>query len=265
MTSKLLSVLVASAATFVATSAAAHVDMMTPPMRGGDQKVGPCEGEAAGTPVELTAGDTYNVTWNETIQHPGHFRIAIRESGEDFPTSETTADFDDIMGNGVIMVESVPDGADDQEAYDVEITVPDVNCDNCVLQIVQVMTTAAAVDLTEDLYFRCGDLRITGASGEGGAGAGGGSGSGNGGSSSGEGGSGNSGNNGSGAGSDGGSSSNGAGSGASAATPGGASGETHDCAVRAVGASSPASSLAMALGLGAMVSLAAARRRRRSS
>jgi hypothetical protein len=262
MTSKLLSALVAASATLIAADAAAHIDLHTPPMRDGDQKVGPCEGEAAGARVDLTAGDTFSITWDETIQHPGHFRIAIDEDGEDgFATSETLAEFDNIMGEGgIILVESVPDGDGDQQAYEHDITVPNVNCEECTLQLVQVMTENATLDLAEDLYFRCADIRITGASGEGGSGGGSGSGgsssSGNGGSSSnGNGGSSSNGNGGSG---------NGSGSGASSGDPSAPSGETHDCAVRAVGASSPASSLAMALGLGAIASLAAARRRRRA-
>ena len=264
MTSKLLSVLVVSAATFLAADASAHIDLKTPLSRTDNddaaQKTGPCEGAPAGDRTELTAGETFSVTWDETIQHPGHFRIAINQDGDDFPTTDVLADFDDISGNGIILVETEGDTAN--TGYSHDITVPDVNCDNCTLQLIQVMTTAGTIDLGEDLYYRCADISITGASGDGGAG---GSGSGNGGSSSsGEGGSSSGSNSGSGSGGgSAGGAGSGSGAGASPAAPTGDSGETHDCAVRAVGAASPASSLAMALGLGAMVSMAAARRRRR--
>ncbi|MEJ7730472.1 MAG: SCE4755 family polysaccharide monooxygenase-like protein [Polyangiaceae bacterium] len=263
MTSKLFSLLVAASATLIAADAAAHIDLMIPESRTGNadqaQKTGPCEGAGPGTRMDLTAGDPLMVTWDETIQHPGHFRIAIDEDGEDgFSTADTQAAFDDIMGNnGIILVETVGDTPD--LGYEHEITVPNVDCENCTLQLVQVMVDGDPIDTAGDLYFRCADIRITGATGEGGAGGG----SGNGGSSS-------NGNGGSSSNGNGGSSANGSGAsgsgegGGSNSNPSTPSGETHDCAVRAVGASSPGSSLAMALGLGAIASLAAARRRRRA-
>jgi hypothetical protein len=63
------------------------------------------------------------------------------------------------------------------------ITVPNVNCENCTLQVIQFMTDKLGDNADNEIYYQCADITITGAAagGAGGAGGGGGGGAGGGG------------------------------------------------------------------------------------
>jgi hypothetical protein len=75
-------------AVLFAVPALAHIALRTPMVRYADQKVGPC---GKGTldartsrVTTYTAGDTIDVVWDETINHPGHYRVSFDVDGQDF-------------------------------------------------------------------------------------------------------------------------------------------------------------------------------------
>jgi hypothetical protein len=140
--------------------ASAHIQLSSPSKRYTDQKVGPCgraNGARTNNVTELAPGSTLTVTWNETIDHPGHFRIAFDDDGtDDFINPATATDFNN---SPAVLVDNIPDTPGGGESS-VEVTLPDIECDNCTLQLIQVMTTSGPIG-NDDLYWQCADLRLT--------------------------------------------------------------------------------------------------------
>lgn len=172
----------------LALDAAAHISLDSPKSRYyvnnlADQnklKNGPCgvSNDTRTTNASLITtfkpGEKVTVRWRETIQHPGFFRIAFDSDGQDFtlPASATN-------GDGVtILADKIADksGANNLE-YSYEITLPNIECSKCTLQLVQVMTTSPPPyeeGAGKDLYFNCADLVLKADGGSsGGAGGGG--------------------------------------------------------------------------------------------
>lgn len=149
------SVSVGFALVLLSGTASAHIAMTKPAPRGVDQKAGPCgrSGSTRGTNVtEFAPGETITVEWDETVDHPGHYRIAFDDDGNDFTNPNNPDD-----NFPTTMVEPIADKSGGH--YTQTITLPTTPCDNCTLQLVQVMTTAVPYN---SFYFQCADIRITG-------------------------------------------------------------------------------------------------------
>jgi len=162
-----------SALTFGAVPVAeAHITQTFPGTRTESQKQGPCglTDSLRGPEQVFEPGETITVEWNETVEHPGHYRIAFDIDGEDFPLPNNPDDNFDVT-----LVDQIADrnvnGAD--RTYSQEITFPDVECENCTLQLIQIMTTNIPYN---SFYFQCADISLRAGGGGGGpdAGAGGG-------------------------------------------------------------------------------------------
>ncbi len=148
-------------ALFVSGTASAHIAMTSPAPRGADQKSGPCgaSGSTRGSNVTTFApGETIDVEWNETVDHPGHFRISFDDDGNDFTNPNNPGDnFPETI------MEPIADKSGGHYAQ--QITLPTTPCENCTLQLMQIMTTVVPYN---SFYFQCADIRI----GEGGGGGG---------------------------------------------------------------------------------------------
>jgi uncharacterized protein (TIGR03382 family) len=130
------------------TVASAHTLMTSPTPRSQSDglKTGPCGNVAAtDTPNELVAGSTITVSWLETVDHPGYYRIAYSAPGD--------ADFEDN-----VLVDQIPDVpcADAPCSYTAEVTLPSEPCEGCALQLIQFMGTAAPYSP----YFSCADVAL---------------------------------------------------------------------------------------------------------
>jgi len=161
---------------------------------GGPQKGSPCGPGSSGplgddvSPVpesaavtEVHAGDTITVDMQETIYHPGYFRIALAENRDDFtipPVDDPnscafdlekvpTGAHDNVLMDGLFKIEPMS-GANRHLTQDVKL--PDQPCDNCTLQIVQVMLNHG---LSSCYYYHCANLKILPATGPAAAGSGG--------------------------------------------------------------------------------------------
>lgn len=169
--------ILATALALTPSLASAHIALVSPSPRTASQKVGPCgaAGSVRGTNVTtLAPGATITVTWKETIDHPGHFRIAFDSDGQDFlrpPDAMTTtlgAD-ESVVGTGVqVLVDLIADIQGNNPAggrtYTQDITLPNIECDNCTLQVIQLMTDKPPYttdDVSNDIYFQCVDLVLT--------------------------------------------------------------------------------------------------------
>jgi hypothetical protein len=138
-----------------ATPAFAHIALTYPKPRPGDLKVGPCAGPTRGTtPTTLEPGSTITVTWDETVPHEGHYRIAFDDAGQDFanPVKIDAADGKTILADGI------PDPSGPQKKFQQVVKLPDIECDSCTLQLIQVMSTAPSNWRASEMYFQCADL-----------------------------------------------------------------------------------------------------------
>jgi hypothetical protein len=171
----------------VPVSAAAHIHLTAPQSRidtlaGQDQKEQHCGvlNQARTTRVTtFKPGETITVTWMETINHPGWFRISFQPNGDVFrippasngdavnnmgqtvasnmPTEDRTGMTDET--GAIVLKDRIADGT-----LSTTVTLPDMECNNCTLQFIQVMidkmpyTTDAASD---DIYFNCADITLS--------------------------------------------------------------------------------------------------------
>jgi len=165
----------ASSVSLFALAASAHTVLVAPPpLTGNDSaKTAPC-GCTFGsgtilcpddyTVTQLTAGAQVPVTWNETVNHDGEFRLSFSPKA---PEDLTAADMDDAA---VQMV--VPDNQAGGLVTQM-FTVPNTPCDKCTIQVRQFMEGA-----DPPYYFTCAAVKIVAGTS---AGAGGGAASGSGG------------------------------------------------------------------------------------
>lgn len=139
--------------------AEAHIALVSPPPRYADLKSGPCgkgTKDARTTKVStFKPGATINVTWQETIGHPGHFRIAFDPDGTSI--FKDPASFTDVSGGPGVLVDNIADKTGTQ-MYTQQVTLPNVECTNCTLQVIQVMTDKAPYGDGNDLYYQCADI-----------------------------------------------------------------------------------------------------------
>ena len=147
--------------------ALAHVQIVAPKQRHTLQKDGPC-GEEGGkrsqNVCEFQPGATITVQWDETIEHPGHFRISFDEDGVD--SLIDPADYDDFENSPAVLEDAIPDrdtDIDGNARYSMQVTLPDVECDNCTLQLIQVMTDKPpwGPGGGNDIYYQCSDLVLS--------------------------------------------------------------------------------------------------------
>lgn len=147
------------AVTCLTVPAFAHIQLDEPTQREGAQKAGPC-GAANSTRgsdiTALTGGSSFTVKWRETINHPSHYRISIDLDGQD--GFEDPASQDDFFTNDLVLADNIADGG---TPYETTITIPNMDCDNCTLQLIQVMYDKPPYGDGNDMYYQCADITIT--------------------------------------------------------------------------------------------------------
>lgn len=138
----------------ISGTAAAHVTLTSPPPRTLDNKAGPCgaAGSKRGATVTTFApGQTITVEWDETVDHPGHYRIAFDDDGDDvFQNPNNPND-----NFAFVLKEPIADKAGGH--YTEQVTLPNKPCTNCTLQLIQVMTTVVPYN---SFYFQCADITL---------------------------------------------------------------------------------------------------------
>lgn len=150
--------LTALAATVIlahSATAYGHIAMTRPAPRSDAQKEGPCgaTGSTRGTNVTTyRPGETITVEWDETVDHPGHYRIAFDDNGNDSfrDPNLPTDNFPQTL------VDQITDKGGGR--YSQQITLPNMSCTNCTLQLVQVMTTSVPYN---SFYYQCADLVLS--------------------------------------------------------------------------------------------------------
>jgi hypothetical protein len=108
-------------------------------------KTGPCGGFArAATPAVLIPGQTITVNWEETIYHPGRFEFYFSSAGDQNFTLLKTVENNQNNGN-------VP------HQFTTTLTIPNVTCQNCTIQMIQVMLENPA---NPTYYYSCADSQV---------------------------------------------------------------------------------------------------------
>lgn len=164
----------------VAAPAHAHFALVTPDSWrsqgpfGDPQKVGPCGDEGGGTTTgKVTAfrpGQTVEVTVDEKIFHPGHYRVAlaVNDRSELPPPPVITAVGLDPCGSAEVQdTPTFPILADNVLPHTQPFAAPqtftvtlptDVTCSRCTLQVIEYMSNHGA----PCFYYHCADISIQG-------------------------------------------------------------------------------------------------------
>lgn len=171
----------------------AHINLESPPPRGGDgQKEDPCGGAAPGERTEVTGGMPLKVTWSDGVPHPGWYVISLDPTGDDFdgdgdgtgdfpPQSVDTAGMYKNGDGSLVLMDNIDPvdygGNRTPGEHMAEIMIPNEPCDDCTLQLIEVMDDMAHAPSAQNahghVYFRCADIKIVAGSGGPGEGTGG--------------------------------------------------------------------------------------------
>jgi len=152
--------------------ARAHVRLVSPVSRYGDEmKSAPC-GRVAGPRTSLVTtlrpGQTIEVVFDEIIGHPGYYRIAFDPGGDDdlgAPVWDGVSLGNPTFANPPnvrVLADHIPDAPGGVDTHGVvSVQLPDVECDSCTLQLIQVMTDKPPYDGGDDFYYQCADLVLS--------------------------------------------------------------------------------------------------------
>jgi hypothetical protein len=148
---------------------------------GDPQKLGPCGGVTgnAGMPTNIvnkaTGGQKLHIKVQETVYHPGHYRVALAvNSRADLPPDPDTASRDSEKGPMSVSatIQNPPkmpvlaDGlfvhaARAADPFETDVQLPNISCPHCTLQIVEFMAEHGMNKDGGYFYHHCADLQIT--------------------------------------------------------------------------------------------------------
>jgi hypothetical protein len=164
--------------------AAAHFRLVSPASwivesnLGDPQKAGPCGGDTGmptNTVTPVAGGSMLHVELQETVFHPGHYRIALAvNSRDELPADPpaTTRDTEKGPWSVSAPIQNPPripvlaDGLFQHTAkqagpWATDVRIPNISCAKCTLQIIQFMAEHGRNKQGDFSYHHCADLRIT--------------------------------------------------------------------------------------------------------
>jgi len=164
-------VAVALFVTALHSPAAAHLALRSPQSRYGDfvLKEGPCGvagGQRSTHVTVVEPGASIQVVWDEYVDHPGHFRVAFDVDGDDdfvdpacLGGCDTRAPDIELYANAAVLLDGIADTQGGESG--VTVRLPDVECERCTLQAIQVMYDKPPyVTPGNDIYYQCADLAL---------------------------------------------------------------------------------------------------------
>jgi hypothetical protein len=155
---------------------------------GDPQKIAPCGGVSAnpargtppnpGTPsnavTNLTGGSTLHLLIQETVFHPGHYRVALARTAAQLPPDPKVTTRDSERGPWSVSAEiqnptAPPVIADGLFAHterpmglhEMDIPIPNVTCVNCLIQVIQFMAEHGKNADGDYSYHHCATVNIT--------------------------------------------------------------------------------------------------------
>ena len=169
-----------------AAGAEAHFKLLEPASwidedeRGNPQKLAPCGGTIAnpgtrtGAVTDVTGGQTLQVLVEEAVFHPGHYRVALARRPNWLPADPVASmkqgdrglvsDAAEIAENPEppVLVDGLwPHTERPTENWSTEITIPNIDCENCFLQVIQFMAEHPGFREGGFSYHHCAVLNIT--------------------------------------------------------------------------------------------------------
>lgn len=186
--------LAAVAVASLSTVADAHFVLVEPAATlmqnnlGDPQKIGPCGGVSAnpgrgtpanpgtptGTVTPVKGGSTLHIKTQETVFHPGHYRIALAPTAAQLPADPAVTTRDSERGpwsvSAVIQNPAVPPVLADglfahterpTTPWETDVTIPNINCPNCMLQVIQFMAEHGRNADGDFSYHHCAALNVT--------------------------------------------------------------------------------------------------------
>jgi len=181
------------AAAFSST-AAAHFVLVSPAASlvqnrlGDPQKQAPCGGVSAnpgrgtaanpGVPSQATTqvkgGSSLHLLLQETVFHPGHYRVALARTAAQLPADPVVTTRDSERGPWSVSAEIqapavAPVLADGLFAHterptglwEADVQIPNIDCPNCVVQVIQFMAEHARNVDGDYSYHHCAVVNIT--------------------------------------------------------------------------------------------------------
>jgi hypothetical protein len=171
----------------VPTGTQAHFKLMEPASwlieddRGDPQKSGPCGGTNTdyGKPSyivnQAVGGSKLHVKVQETIYHPGHYRVALAvNSPAELPLDPKATTTDTDRGPRSVSAEiqnpvQIPVLADGlfvhtakvETPFETDVTLPNISCKRCTLQVIQFMEQHGVNNPGMFTYHHCAVLQIT--------------------------------------------------------------------------------------------------------
>jgi hypothetical protein len=150
---------------------------------GDPQKAFPCgvseisPGAPSGAVTEARGGDTVTLKVRETIYHPGHYRVALSVlSRDELPADPETVTRESERGPISVSAAIDPDPAPPvladglfvhteraapDEIFEAQITLPNINCEKCTMQVIQWMAEHGLNREGDFTYHHCADFKIT--------------------------------------------------------------------------------------------------------
>jgi hypothetical protein len=156
---------------------------------GDPQKIAPCGGVSAnpgrgslanpGTPsgavTNVTGGTNLPLMVQETIFHPGHYRVALARTEAQLPPDPvvTTVQTEKGARSQSAVIQNPPvapvllDGIFPHterptQNFEAEIPIPNISCPNCVLQVIEFMADHPGIGVDGGhSYHHCAVLNIT--------------------------------------------------------------------------------------------------------
>jgi len=154
--------------------------------RGDPQKAGPCGGATGVTPAmsgivsEAKGGAPIHIKVQETIFHPGFYRVAlavksldelppdpvaVTRQTEKGPFSVSAAIQSNpqkpVLADGLNLHHARPASGTQLAPFETDVTLPNINCEKCTLQIVQFMEAHGLNKDGDYTYHHCADIKIT--------------------------------------------------------------------------------------------------------
>lgn len=156
---------------------------------GDPQKIAPCGGVSAnpgrGTPAnpgvpsgavtEVKGGTMMPLLVQETIYHPGHYRVALARTAAQLPPDPMVTTMETGKGprSQSAVIQNPPvapvllDGIfvhaeRPTQNFEAEIPIPNINCPNCVLQVIEFMADHPGIAVDGGhMYHHCAILNIS--------------------------------------------------------------------------------------------------------
>jgi hypothetical protein len=105
----------------------------------------------------LHSGSEIAVTWVETITNtPSYFRLSFDDDGQDdFPPTPTS--YGAVETSPAILLNDIPHVGAPNAGMAI-VKLPDIECDNCTLQMTQILGDHFPFGGTDDFHYECADV-----------------------------------------------------------------------------------------------------------